>query len=46
MVYVRTDPPDGDVERHVYRFMLDGETQYLSLVWRNGLLIGLRREAE
>jgi D-alanyl-D-alanine carboxypeptidase len=46
LVYIRSDPPDGDVERHIYRIMLDGETQYLAFVWRDALLIGLRREDE
>jgi D-alanyl-D-alanine carboxypeptidase len=46
LVYIRSDPPDGDVERDLYRIMLDGETQYLNFIWRGGLLIGLRRENE
>lgn len=46
LVYIRSDPPDGDVERHLYRIMLDGESQYLNFVWRDGRLIGLRREDE
>lgn len=46
LVYLRSDPPDGGVERRLYRIMLDGETQYLNFIWRDGLLIGLRREDE
>jgi hypothetical protein len=46
LVYLRSDPPDGDVTRDTYRLMLDGDTQYVSFVWREGLLIGLRREDE
>lgn len=46
LVYLRSDPPDGDVERHIYRIVLDGETEYLNFIWRGGVLIGLRREGE
>jgi D-alanyl-D-alanine carboxypeptidase len=46
LVYLRSDPPDGDVERHLYRIMLDGETQYVSFIWSEGVVIGLRREDE
>jgi len=44
--YLRSDPPDDGVERHIYRIVLDGETEYLNFIWRDGVLIGLRREAE
>lgn len=46
LVYLRSDQTDGDVERHTYRIMLDGETEYLTFIWRDGLLIGLRRDGE
>jgi CubicO group peptidase (beta-lactamase class C family) len=46
LVYLRSDPPDGDVTRDTYHLMLDGETQYVTFIWREGLLAGLRREDE
>lgn len=41
LVYLRSDPPDG--ERHIYRITIDGETTYLTIVWRQGKLAGVQR---
>lgn len=46
IVFLRSDAEDDDVVRDIYRIMLDGETQYLNFYWRNGALVGLRREDE
>ena len=40
LVYLRSEPPEG--ERHIYRILIDGETSYLALVWREGRLAGLQ----
>lgn len=40
LVYLRSDPPDG--ERLTYRISIDGETTYLTFVWRQGKLMGLQ----
>jgi hypothetical protein len=40
-VYLRPDPLDGD--RHLYRITIDGETTYLTVVWRQGKLAGVQR---
>lgn len=41
LVYLRPDPLDG--ERHLYRITIDGETTYLTVVWRQGKLAGVQR---
>lgn len=45
-VYLRTDPPDGEYERHVYKLTLDGETTYIAFTWHQGLLAGMQRMDE
>jgi CubicO group peptidase (beta-lactamase class C family) len=42
-VYLRSDPPDGEYERHVYKLTLDGETTYIVFVWRQGVVVGMQR---
>lgn len=46
MVYLRSDPPDGDNTRHIYKSVIDGETWYLGFIWQDGLLVGLYRQDE
>jgi hypothetical protein len=46
LVYLRSDPPDGEYERHIYKSVIDGETNYLAFTWHQGLLAGLRLEDE
>lgn len=46
MVYLRSDPPDGEYTRHIYKAVIDGETWYLGFTWQNGLLVGVQRQEE
>lgn len=46
LVYLRSDPPDGEYTRHIYKSVIDGETDYLSFTWHQGLLAGIRVEGE
>lgn len=46
MVYLRSDPPDGDYTRHIYKSVIDGETWYLGFTWHEGLLVGVQRQDE
>lgn len=41
MVYLGSDPADG--ERHIYKFLIDGEPSYLVIAWHQGKLAGLQR---
>lgn len=44
--YLRSDPPDGEYTRHIYKSVIDGETDYISFTWHQGLLAGIRVEGE
>lgn len=45
-VYLRSDPPNGDSERHIYKLTLAGETTYIAFTWRQGKVIGMQRMDE
>ncbi len=45
-VYLRSDPPNGDRERHIYKITLAGETTYIAFTWRQGKVIGMQRMDE
>jgi CubicO group peptidase (beta-lactamase class C family) len=40
LAYLRSEPAGGD--RHVYKLLVDGQTSYLVVAWREGRLAGLR----
>ncbi|MEZ5972421.1 MAG: serine hydrolase domain-containing protein [Hyphomonadaceae bacterium] len=46
VVFLRSDPPDGEYTRDIYKSVIDGETSYLLFTWHDGLLAGLRIEDE
>ncbi len=46
LIYLRSDPPDGEYTRHIYKSVIDGETDYISFTWHQGLLAGIRVEGE
>jgi len=46
MVYLRSDPPDGAFQRHIYKSVIEGETSYFAFTWHEGLLAGIRIEPE
>jgi len=46
VVFLRSDPPDGEYTRDIYKSVIDGETSYLLFTWHEGLLAGLRVEDE
>jgi D-alanyl-D-alanine carboxypeptidase len=46
LVYLRSDPPNGEYERHIYKLTLAGETNYIAFVWRQGQVAGMQRMDE
>lgn len=45
-VYLLSDPPDGESERHIYKVTLAGETTYIAFVWSQGKVVGMQRMDE
>ena len=46
LVYLLSDPPDGDSERHIYKVTLAGETTYIAFEWSQGKVVGMQRMDE